>query len=60
MKFPNVGGPELEHEHLAPVPHPDLDLDRSILHVVAKKDVLVFFTVSFIRLYHTFFAGGGY
>jgi polyphosphate kinase len=48
MKFPNVGGPELEHEHLAPVPHPDLDLDRSILHVVAKKDVLVFLP------YHSF------
>lgn len=48
MKFPNVGGPELEHEQMSPVPHPDLDLDRSILNVVAKKDVLVFLP------YHSF------
>jgi polyphosphate kinase len=48
MKFPNVGGPELEHEKMAPISHPDLDLDRSILNVVAKKDVLVFLP------YHSF------
>lgn len=42
MKFPNVGGPELEHEKYDPVPHPDLEMDRSLLKVVAKKDVLIF------------------
>lgn len=48
MKFPNVGGPELEHQNFEPVPHPDLDLDRSILKVIEKKDVLIFLP------YHSF------
>jgi polyphosphate kinase len=48
MKFPNVGGPELEHEDFQPVPHPDLEMDRSLIKVVAKKDVLIFMP------YHSF------
>lgn len=48
MKFPNVGDPELEHENMPPVPHPDLDMDRSILKVIEKKDVLIFLP------YHSF------
>lgn len=48
IKFPNVGGPELEHEVMEPIAHPDLDLNRSLLNVVAKKDVLLFLP------YHSF------
>ncbi|MDX5427995.1 MAG: polyphosphate kinase 1 [Bacteroidota bacterium] len=48
MDFPNVGGHELEHPKYDNVPHPDLDLDRSILNVVKHKDVLLFLP------YHTF------
>ena len=42
IKFPNVGGPELEHTKFEPLAHPDLSLDRSILQVVRQKDVLIF------------------
>ncbi len=56
MSFPNVGGKELEHEVFEPVPHPDIVMERSILNVVAKKDVLLFlpyhsfsFIIRFIR-----------
>ncbi len=56
MKFPNVGGPELEFGSHEPVAHPDLDMDHSILSVLDKKDVLLFlpyhsfsFIIRFIR-----------
>jgi len=42
VKFPNVGRKELEHQVLPQVSHPDLDVDRSILQVLQKKDVLLF------------------
>ena len=42
IKFPNIGEPELEFKPLPPLQHPDLDLDRSILDVIRKKDVLLF------------------
>jgi len=42
VKFPNVGRKELEHQVLPQIAHPDLDLDRSILQVLQKKDVLLF------------------
>jgi polyphosphate kinase len=42
IKFPNVGGAELEHEKLPALAHPDLEADRSILEVMSKKDVLLF------------------
>lgn len=48
IKFPNVGGPELENPALPPLHHPDLDLNRSLLEVIKKKDVLLFLP------YHTF------
>lgn len=48
IKFPNIGGKNLEFEPMPQVQHPDLDLDRSILNVLRKKDVLLF------QPYHTF------
>ena len=42
MRFPNVGGPQLEHEKLPQIPHPALDLNRSIIEVVRKQDVMLF------------------
>jgi polyphosphate kinase len=51
MRFPNVGGPHLEHPALPPLMHPDLDLERSLLQVIRKKDVLIytpFHTFSYI------------
>lgn len=42
IKFPNVGGKELEHPKLPQIPHPDLDMDRSIIDVISKKDVMLF------------------
>jgi polyphosphate kinase len=48
IRFPNVGGPELENPVLPPLHHPDLDLDRSLLDVISKKDVMLFLP------YHTF------
>lgn len=41
MKFPNVGGPELLHPKLPPLPHPDLMNERSLLEVIARKDVMI-------------------
>lgn len=48
IKFPNIGGKKLEFEPLEQVQHPDLDLARSILNVIRRKDVLLFLP------YHTF------
>lgn len=48
IKFPNIGERNLQFDELAPMPHPDLDMDRSILNVLSKKDVLLFFP------YHSF------
>jgi len=51
MRFPNVGGPHLEHPALPPLMHPDLDLERSLLQVIRQKDVLIytpFHTFSYI------------
>lgn len=42
IKFPNLGNKELEFESLPQLAHPDLDMDRSILEVLEKKDVLLF------------------
>src|SRR5690606_24368626 len=41
-KFPNIGKKHLEYPAMPPLHHPDLDLERSILQVVKKKDVLIF------------------
>lgn len=48
MRFPNVGRVDLEYPPIAPVYHPDLDMEKSILRVVKEKDVLIFLP------YHTF------
>ncbi|MFZ9191011.1 MAG: phospholipase D-like domain-containing protein, partial [Schleiferiaceae bacterium] len=42
MRFPNVGGPHLEHPRLEPLQHPDLDMEKSLMNVVRQKDVLLF------------------
>lgn len=42
IKFPNIGSEALEFDRLPPQAHPDLDMDRSILEVLRKKDVLLF------------------
>jgi polyphosphate kinase len=48
MRFPNVGGPHLEHPQLPPIMHPELDLERSLLQVIRQKDILIY------TPYHTF------
>ena len=48
IKFPNLGNDKLEFDKLPQMAHPDLDMDRSILEVLDKKDVLLFLP------YHTF------
>jgi polyphosphate kinase len=42
IKFPNIGSKHLEFKDLPQLNHPDLDMDRSILDVLRKKDVLLF------------------
>jgi len=42
VRFPNVGGAQLEHEKLPQIPHPALDLKRSIIEVVRRQDVMLF------------------
>ena len=42
VRFPNVGGPSLEHKKLPIILHPALDEDRSIISVLKKQDVLLF------------------
>ncbi len=42
IKFPNLGGEDLEFEKLPQLAHPDLDMDRSILGVLDKQDILLF------------------
>ena len=41
LRFPNVGGPELENPSLPALRHPDLDLERSLLEVIRRKDALL-------------------
>ncbi len=41
LSFPNVGGPELENPSLPALRHPDLDLERSLLEVIRRKDALL-------------------
>ncbi|TVQ80964.1 MAG: polyphosphate kinase 1 [Flavobacteriales bacterium] len=48
IDFPSAGHPELTYEALTPLPHPDLNLEVSLLDVVAQKDILIFLP------YHTF------
>lgn len=48
IKFPDIGDSKLQFDSLAPMNHPDLDMDRSILNVIKEKDVLLFLP------YHSF------
>ena len=42
MQFPNMGVDGLEYKKLPQISHPDLDIDRSIINVLKRKDVLLF------------------
>jgi len=41
-RFPNVGEPSMEHEKLPQIQHPALDLNRSIIEVMKRQDVMLF------------------
>lgn len=41
MKFPNIGGKELEYSKQSPLPHKDIHYQKSIINVIAKKDILL-------------------
>jgi polyphosphate kinase len=48
IDFPAAGHPELTYDQLPQLYHPDLNLEKSLIDVIAQKDVLLFFP------YHTF------
>lgn len=48
IDFPAAGHPELTYEEMPQCNHPDLNLEKSLIDVIAQKDVLLFFP------YHTF------
>ncbi len=48
IDFPAAGHPELTYDALPQLYHPDLNLEKSIIDVIAQKDILLFFP------YHTF------
>lgn len=48
INFPDLGSKDLEFKALPQMNHPDLDMDRSILNVLRRKDVLLFLP------YHSF------
>ncbi len=41
MKFPNIGGPELVYKKEVPLGHKDVKYHKSILHVIARKDIML-------------------
>lgn len=41
MKFPNIGGPQLEFPEMPASNHPDLSHEASILKAITKKDILL-------------------
>ncbi len=41
IKFPNVGGPELEYNQYLPLPVQGLSVDKSMMGLIAKKDFLL-------------------
>ncbi len=43
MKFPNLGIKEFYNEELVPVPHRDILQGKSILSVIKKKDLMLYF-----------------
>lgn len=42
MSFPNVGDPSMEYEKFSHIQHPALDLNRSIIDVIKRQDVMLF------------------
>jgi polyphosphate kinase len=42
MRFPNMGIQELEYKRLPQVPHPSIDIDRSIFKAINKQDIMLF------------------
>ena len=42
MRFPNMGIQELEYKRLPQVPHPSIDIDRSIFKAIKKQDIMLF------------------
>ncbi len=43
IKFPDIGNKHLLYEKYKPIPHPDIKLNKSILEVIRKKDILLHF-----------------
>jgi len=43
MKFPNLGIQEFYNEEMVPVPHRDITQGKSILSVIKKKDLMLYF-----------------
>jgi len=43
MKFPGLGIKEFYNEELVPVPHRDINQGKSILSVIKKKDLMLYF-----------------
>ncbi len=41
MHFPNVGGPDLVYRKSEPLPHPMIKMHKSILEVIAHKDLML-------------------
>ncbi len=41
MKFPNLGSPELEYKKQIPLGHKDLHYHKSIINVIANKDLML-------------------
>lgn len=49
MKFPNVGGPELEWDKLVQIDHPYFLRSRSILSAIEKNDILLHYPYNHFR-----------
>jgi polyphosphate kinase len=43
IKFPNLGKKKFYYEPLVPIPHKDIQPGRSIMSVIKKKDIMLFF-----------------
>ena len=43
MKFPNLGKKQFYYEDLVPIPHRDIQIGKSILSAIKKKDIMLFF-----------------
>lgn len=43
MKFPKLGQANFYYEHLTPIQHRDISQGKSILSVIKKKDIMLFF-----------------